>query len=469
MQLYWFQKDLIDFLTQQVEKDFAAYIDFKAQGRDDAFPATPYDLVVNHSPARLDEFLRSTAREKLVRVLGALVVNREQQDLATIFNTLLPDEKKPDGAIVYGFPWERPASEKEHESVRGFTMDEAQEKFLAEMLPPDKPDLSDRQRFLDYVMELRTVRYRADVIGLLESHHFDSLAAALRRGTEAELASILNDIADVNGVWNTTRIAEAISAIVSINNENDFFLVRNNHAPNIAALVSLTIGTPGETGAGPMSVQSAPPGMMAGRAAGPAFMRGPGFTGVPGQMQAPAAPGNDVYLRRVFEMQVKLKFERIPVFLRRLITNSWRYSVQIIDIVPTETSLNRVTAPTFTGRPFGGGMPANRGVPSGGGMPANRGVPFGRGMPRGGFIPRPGMPWGMPQPTGPAGGAGAPRRFRQPAPQLIEVGNYVIVRLIGEGYQFVPLMQKYRDRLQNRATPAAPAPPGRPAAPTRVR
>ena len=250
MEMYWFQKDLIDFLTQQVEKDFAAYLEFKAKGRADPFPAKPFDLVVNRSPARLDEFLRSTSREKLVAVLGAIVVNRQQQDLATIFNTLLPDEKKPDGTIVYGFPWERPASEKEHGSVRGFTMDEAQEKFLAEMLPPDKPDLSDRQRFLDYVMELRMVRYRADVIGLLESHHFDSLAAALRRGTEAELNGILNDIADVNGVWNTTRIAEAISAIVSINNENDFLLVRNNHAPDIAALISLTVGAAGETSAG---------------------------------------------------------------------------------------------------------------------------------------------------------------------------------------------------------------------------
>ena len=253
METYWFQKDLIDFLTQQVEKDFAAYLEFKAKGRADPFPAKPFDLVVNTKPARLDEFLRSTSREKLVAVLGAIVVNRQQQDLATIFNALLPDEKKPDGTIVYGFPWERPASERGHGSVRGFTMDEAQEKFLAEMLPPDKPDLSNRQRFLDYVMELRMVRYRADVIGLLESHHFDSLAAALRRGTEEELNGILNDIADVNGVWNTTRIAEAISAIVSINNMNDFVLVRNNHAPNIAVLNNLTVGAAGDATGGPGS------------------------------------------------------------------------------------------------------------------------------------------------------------------------------------------------------------------------
>ena len=203
-------------------------------------------------------------------------MNRQQQDLATIFNTLLPDEKKPDGTIVYGFPWERPASEKEHGSVRGFTMDEAQEKFLAEMLPPDKPDLSNRQRFLDYVMELRMVRYRANVIGLLESHHFDSLAAGLRRGTEAELNGILNDIADVNGDWNTTRIAEAISAIVSINNENDFILVRNNHAPNIAALLNLTIGTPAAARREVRQAEGRTRAVQAGRAVGLHGQRGRG-------------------------------------------------------------------------------------------------------------------------------------------------------------------------------------------------
>jgi hypothetical protein len=323
-------------------------------------------------------------------------------------------------------------------------MDEAQEKFLAEMLPPDKPDLSDRQRFMDYVMELRMVRYRADVIGLLESHHFDSLAAALRRGTEAELSGILNDIADVNGVWNTTRIAEAISAIVSINNESDFILVRNNHAPNIASLINLSIGTGEDTtgmrGGG---------GGLGGRAAGPAggafaYMSRAGAAAQPAAA-AGAAPGNGVYKLRTFEMQVKLRFERIPVFLRRLISNSWRYRVQILDIVPTET-------PTATPTTTRAAIPAPAGAPRGTGMP-------GRGAFMGG---RPTLP-----PSG--SGAGGQRRGRQAEAQLVEAGNYVVLTLVGEGYQFSPLMTKYRSKLENRATPAAPAPAGRSAAPTGAR
>ncbi len=451
MELYWYQKDLVDFLTGQVEKDFAAYLEFKAKERANPFPAKPFDLVVNRSPARLDEFLRSTSREKLVAVLGAIVVNREQQDLATIFNTLLPDEKKPDGAIIYGFPWQRPASEREHGSVLGFTMDEAQERFLAEMLPPDKPDLSNRQRFLDYVMELRSVRYRADVIGLLESHHFDNLAAALRRGTEAELSGILTDIADVNGDWNTTRIAEAISAIVSINNTNDFTLVRNNHAPDVAALLGLTIGTPGVArtaasagrggGAFGGGGRYAPPPPGFGRVRDEGGGAGPrGTTGV---------QDNGVYKQYSFDMQVKLKFDRIPVFVRRLVSNSWRYNVRIIDVVPS-------VEPTA----IGGAILESRG------MSAARGAPPIRRTPRRGRESEEDSSLFTQPTTTPTA-----RRARQAEPPPIEVGNYVTVRLTGQAYQFSPLLAKYRNQLENRATPAAPAPvpAGRPAAPTGAR
>jgi hypothetical protein len=296
-------------------------------------------------------------------------------------------------------------------------MDEAQEKFLAEMLPPGKPDLSNRQRFLDYVMELRMVRYRADVIGLLESHGFKDLATSLRRGTEAELNGILNDIADVNGFWTATRIAEAISAIVSINNENDFLLVRNNHAPNIAALLKLTIGTPGER-AGLTSM-------------------GPGGSGRQPTPTASAAPGNDLYKLRTFEMQVKLEFGRVPVFLRRLVSNSWRYRVWITEVAPAEAAASRGTISLLPGLSSRDG----KDMLPGGDM-------------RGRTLPA---------------RVGAPPASGQPEPETVEAGNYVILSLNGEGYQFTPLMTKYRDKLENRATPAAPAPAVRPATPTRAR
>jgi hypothetical protein len=78
-----------------------------------------------------------------------------------------------------------------------------------------------------------------------------------------------------------------------------------------------------------------------------------------------------------------------------------------------------------------------------------------------GDMRRPGLPAGV-RPTSARG---------QPEPETVEAGNYVILTLNGEAYQFTPLMTKYRDKLENRATPAAPAPApaGRPATPTGAR
>ena len=81
---------------------------------------------------------------------------------------------------------------------------------------------------------------------------------------------------------------------------------------------------------------------------------------------------------------------------------------------------------------------------------------------RGGFL-------SMTRPTLPRTGFPTTRRGRQPEAQLVEAGNYVILTLVGEGYQFSPIMAKYRSKLENRATPAAPAPAGRSAAPTGAR
>ena len=164
---------------------------------------------------------------------------------------------------------------------------------------------------------------------------------------------------------------------------------------------------------------------------------------------ASSASGNDLYKLRTFEMQVRLRFERIPVFLRRLISNSWRYRVRIMDIMPVETLTSSISTPLLTGAPPGGGM-----------TPARSMARRGGGGERDDLAPRQ---------TQLAAGGGAPRRSGQAAPPPIEVGNYVILRLIGEAYQFSPLMTKYRDKLEKRATPAAPAPADRPATPTGAR
>jgi hypothetical protein len=152
---------------------------------------------------------------------------------------------------------------------------------------------------------------------------------------------------------------------------------------------------------------------------------------------ASAAPANDLYKLRTFEMQVKLEFGRVPVFLRRLISNSWRYRVRITNIAPTEATMSRSATSSPSGMPSRSGM-------------------------------FPGLGGDMRGPTPPARVGESPASG-QPEPETVEAGNYVILSLYGEGYQFTPLVDKYypRDKLGNRATPAVPA--GRPVAPTGAR
>ena len=79
----------------------------KAAGKAKPIPAKPSNLVINRRPGRLDELLRSKSRKQLVAILSAIVVNTQERDLATIFNTYLPDEGAGEPNAENGFPWER--------------------------------------------------------------------------------------------------------------------------------------------------------------------------------------------------------------------------------------------------------------------------------------------------------------------------------------------------------------------------
>jgi len=444
MQLFWFQKDLADFVTEQVEKDLAAYMALKATGRAEPFPATPSDLVINRRPGYLDELLRSKSRKQLVAILSGIVVNTQEQDLATIFNTYLPDEGAGEPNPENGFPWER-KNGQEKPSVLGTIIDEAQKNFLTEMVPPDQEDLADRRRFLDYIMELRTVRYRQDVIGLLESQkNFENLAKSLRKGTEEEYANVLADFGKED-VWSATRLAQAISAVVSIKDAKDYLLVRNNHSQNILALEGVTLrsgqeaagmSSAGDTGGGPGRGAG---GGGRGRGRGPpaGFRQSVGI----GRALAPggaALPGEStLYKAYSFGMRVRVEFKRIPVFLRRLLTNSWRCRVTFSLVAPSAGPAGAAEG----GRMGMGGfqtMPT-RARSGGGATPA-------------GLVPPP---------------------TSELDPEAVEPGHYVWVQLDGLAFQFKPLLPKATEKPAGTGAPApsptsfgpAPSPPS--AAPAR--
>jgi len=468
MELYWLQKDLADFLTDQVETDLGEVLRLMAE-KPDAFPSKPSDLVINRRPGRLDEFLRALPSKDLVAVLSAILINPEQQDLAMIFNKLLPDS----------CPWDRPPAEQEKPSVLSLIMDEAQRKSLDDLVPPDKPDLADRQRFLDFVRDLRTVRYRVDVVGLLESRRFEDIAPSIRRGTEEEHARVLQDIS----TWGPTKLAQAIAAVVSIQDEKDYRLLRSNHRHHIVELARLTIRSTPREGATPFTGerhgepgwrQPGPPTQALSAIPMPFGQPGapPGATGPPG---APAlvVPGvTELYVTNYLTMRVRLEFEHIPVFLRDFLNNSWRYRVRVTEVGPA-VSPEQEQGPM----PAGGLIRPQPRIPA---LPSSLRPPLsmtgGRpspapGPPAGGLIrPQPRIPalpsflspslsmtGGRPSPApGPLAGGPAAGAATKPEETTFEVRNYAWVDLECEAYQFTPLMQTMADKLKKAGPPAAP-------------
>lgn len=280
--MYWFQKDLADALTDQVAKDFASFLS-PPPDQPDAWPRTPADLVVNRSlPEKrpLDELLRIAPKGDLLAVLEAILINDNHLNLATIFDRCLPDFAEDDKS-----PWQM---------VLSLTMDDEQRKYLDQLVPAGQEDLANRQRFVTFVMDLRSVRYRADVIELLENHGQKDVADSIRNLSDQERLRLLDDIQG----WSRTRIAETIAAVVSINDEKEYHLVRYNHSPQFADISTMKITQPGDL------------------------------------RVAKSAGALEFYRTFPFSMRVELEFERIPVFFHRLLTNSWHYRFVVEKVAP---------------------------------------------------------------------------------------------------------------------------------------
>ena len=458
-QLHWFQKDLADTLTDQVARDFAEFLR-PPPDNPNVFPNKPSDLVVTRKIAgrpELDEPLRFVDIEKLRAVLEAILINEEQLDLATIF-----DKHLSSGDDAKNFDWAR---------VLGLTMDPEQKEYLDALIPP-KEDLANRQRFVDFAMELRTLRYRSDVVGLLENHDdgindFKKVAAKVKQVSPMDRVRLLKEIRED---WTSTRIAQTIAAIVSVRDEKDYRLLRENHSPQIASIGNVTVERPmmDLSGMAEEGFMGGRPGVMPGardafggprrpvpatsperRSApspttrpGAEPSRMPGRSGLesrmmPGTERRFAPRGETLYKTTRFGMSVRLEFEHLPIFLRRLLSNSWHYQIRIETITPAE-----------------GTFAESRGLS----QPSMR-------------SPRTGI-----QPSAPMAAYRTPRPSTDREPSFTTAGremaaplrNYVDVAISGEGYQFVPLLEKLEkekkavpERTPGGETPAPAAGPAR--------
>jgi len=458
-EMYWFQHDLAELLTDNTEAAFQHLIDTLVTG-EDRFPKTPADLVINFNPSRLDELLRALPIEKLEAVLEAIVINEGQADLATIFDTYLSSEDPNED-----FSWNR---------VLGLTMNERQRLFLAQIRPTDRPDLSYHQRFVDYVMDLRSVRYQRDVVGLLERHGFkDDLAKSMTRLTQEERERIRELIKG----WNRTRLAQAIANIVSVQDEKDYSLLRDNHKMKLAEVGQVSITRPYaattrgvEGGLGPAEMEPMRGGPGEFERGGP--MRGgpmPMRGGV-GRETMAAQAGSDIAKVTEFSLSIKVEFERIPIVLRRLMSTDWRYDVVVTQIQPVEGTASLSATGERLGetyRPMAGPgraapltAPARTAVPRAAPYPTRRPEPRPTTPTPGRISPRttPGAP-GATMPPGPGAEPGAAPPGAEVA--VVEGRQYVWVDLECRAYQYVPLMEKIKARREgaSRETPAAPARP----------
>ena len=118
-------------------------------------------------------------------------------------------------------------------------------------------------------------------------------------------------------------------------------------------------------------------------------------------------------------LSVRIEFERIPILMRRLLTSSMRFRFSIQSIMPeTQPGSRTGTAPAGSRL---GRAPNRFGI---------------GGMPRAGFplAPHPG------------------EEEKLGEERLEVLRNYVTLVLQGEGYQFTPLREKFKDRLEDKAS-----------------
>ncbi len=306
-EMYWFQHDLVELLTDGTEAAFQSLIDQIVP--DDGFPQSPAGLVIDPKPGTLDEKLRAVPRsEDLEAVLKAIIINDGNADLATIFDEHLAED----------FPWR---------DVLKYTMSDEQTLFLSRIRPGDQPDLSNHQRFVDYVMELRSVRYRADVVALLERHEFGRMVVEYH--LDRQNREDIDRFTAALKLWSKTRLAQAIAAVVSIQNEEDYSLVRDNHALNLRQTGDMTFARPYEA-------PKREPG-MGGYGEDEYLYEDERFgRGTSDTSLLIRARKDQLSKATAFDFSVRIEFKRIPVFVRRFLNNSWHYTMRVKSVVPMD-------------------------------------------------------------------------------------------------------------------------------------
>jgi len=262
---FWFQKDMVDLLTYNEPN---VINDILAIRKDKRLPDL-FAVVRNPQPEEPSARLRFAAAETLRSALIDILTAPNGCDLRVILSRY---EMEVEGEKKNLWQW-----------VYDLTFSAPQKAFVDALATDEHVNL------VTFIMDLRTVRFRSDLLGLLRKHLSEApnelgvVIKYLETPTPALERTLRREI----GGWEGVLVADVIGYAVSLVDERDFELVLENHRPPV-----LAIG---------FACHRDKPDLW--------------------------SEGVNGYIPFPFDLRVTMEFQKFPVFWRRLMTSDWRIAI----------------------------------------------------------------------------------------------------------------------------------------------
>ena len=262
---FWFQKDMIDLLTYN-EPDVIN--DILAIRKDKLLPDL-FAVVRNPQPEEPSARLRFAAPETLSSALIDILTAPNGCDLRVILSRY---EMEVEGKKQSLWQW-----------VYDLTFSAPQKAFI------DALETDEHVNLVSFIMDLRTVRFRDDLLGLLRKHLSeapDQLGVVIKY-LETPTPALERTLRREIGGWEAVLVADVIGYAVSLVDKRDFELVLENHRPPVLGI---------------------------------------GFSYQKGKQDL-WSEGVNGYIPFPFTLRVTMEFQKFPVFWRRLMISDWRIAI----------------------------------------------------------------------------------------------------------------------------------------------
>lgn len=301
---FWLQKDLADLLSNSEPKDLDNYL-----SRQIPEVGTGFNLIRNGNPKEpVAALLRLVSdkhltEQQLRTILKQILVGAQGGNLANLLSAY----------VLTATPGAPP--ETVWTTVQAVTTDRSQLGAL-ERLQND----NDWSNLYSFAMDLKTVRFRNDLTGLLGNHkaenpRFGHLITLIEETDPREQASQLNqiDLPKDNRPpdWSLQSVAEAISCLLVVANREDYDLLVKNHGTPPVRVDRLMLSAQRPQA----RVYVAPRlEMMDERLSGQT-------------VAIPLGGVKDLYYSIGLDLSVRLGFQDIPQLIRRLSSSDWCISI----------------------------------------------------------------------------------------------------------------------------------------------